>query len=57
MFHLLLEVQKLPEILEFYHGPEKTERSEAIYAYSSRKRRDLGGNGKDALLTTLNFLI
>lgn len=57
MFHLLLEVQKLPEILEFCHGPEKTERSEAIYAYSSRKRRDLGGNGKDALLTALKFLI
>lgn len=42
---------------EFCHGPEKTERSEAIYAYSSRKRRDLGGNGKDALLTALKFLI
>lgn len=50
MFHLLLEVQKLPEILEFCHAQEKTEWSEATYAYSSRKRRNLGSNGKDALL-------
>lgn len=50
MFQLLLEVQKLPEILEFHYDPKKTEWSDTIYAHSSRKRRNLGSNGKDALL-------